>query len=149
MSPKHGEEIMMTGIPAIEAAVQKSREWIREVSDITGREEADSLQMMRGVLHVLRDRLPVAEAADLAAQLPVLLRGYYFEGWRPVQQPVAYRNRREFLDAVAAQFEPAGNLDPQQAVETVLGLLEKKISAGEMEDVKQNMPEALQEIFPG
>jgi uncharacterized protein (DUF2267 family) len=31
------------------------------------------------VLHALRDRLTVEEASDLAAQLPMLIRGLYYE----------------------------------------------------------------------
>ena len=40
----------------------------------------DAYRAVRGVLHTLRDRLPVEESAQLAAQLPTLLRGVFYEG---------------------------------------------------------------------
>jgi uncharacterized protein (DUF2267 family) len=53
------------------------------------------------VLHALRDRLTVNEAAQFGAQLPMLVRGIYYEGWDPTRLPVKM-NREEFLQRVPA-----------------------------------------------
>ena len=38
------------------------------------------------MLHAVRDRLQVNDAVSLGAQLPELLRGAYYEQWRPAKQ---------------------------------------------------------------
>src|SRR5690348_4982934 len=55
-----------------------------------------SYEVMRVVLHTLRDRLTVDEAAQLGAQLPLLIRGVYYEGWNPSRVPQKM-DREEFL----------------------------------------------------
>lgn len=55
---------------------------------------------LRRVLRALRDRLPPEEASHLASELPMLLEGVFYEGWRPASTPVRIRDRREFLDGM-------------------------------------------------
>ena len=57
----------------------------------------------RPVLHTLRDRLTVEEAAHLSAQLPLLIRVIYFEGWHPAHKPTKERFKEQFLDQIAAR----------------------------------------------
>jgi uncharacterized protein (DUF2267 family) len=64
--------------------------------------------MLRGYLYTLRNRLPVDEAAHLAAQLPKLLRGVYREGWRPRKSPETYHDAATFLDHLARNARLAG-----------------------------------------
>ena len=59
-------------------------------------------------LHALRDWLPLNEGADLAAQLPGLLRGAYYEQWRPATTPVKKRSKADFI----ARVEEAFRTDP-------------------------------------
>ena len=51
---------------------------------------------LRTVLHTLRDRLSVEEAVQLGAQLPMLIRGFYYEGWTLKQKPTKERHKTEF-----------------------------------------------------
>ncbi|MEV4320363.1 DUF2267 domain-containing protein [Actinocrispum sp. NPDC049592] len=44
-------------------------------------------RVVRTWMHLLRDRLPVNSAAHLAAPLPELLRGVFYDGWRPSRVP--------------------------------------------------------------
>jgi uncharacterized protein (DUF2267 family) len=100
------------------------------------------------VLHALRDWLEVDESANFAAQLPGLLRGAYYEGWRPATTPTRRRNRQAFLDHVEREFkrDPLGNT--AECVTAVFQLLEHKITAGEIQDVRCALPADVREMWP-
>lgn len=100
------------------------------------------------MLHALRDSLRVEEAANLGAQLPGLLRGAYYEQWRPSTTPVKSRSVEEFLERVREQFRRDPIAEPSQAVMAVFQLLSKKITEGEIKDVRGCLPEAVRNIWP-
>jgi uncharacterized protein (DUF2267 family) len=105
-----------------------------------------SYDALRAVLHALRDRLTVNEAADLAAQLPVLIRGVYYEGWKPAKVPVKM-NRAEFLERVQQQFPYQIDGSTEDLVHTVLDALSDYITVGEWEDIRANLPKDLAAVL--
>jgi uncharacterized protein (DUF2267 family) len=54
--------------------IEKAYGWPKELRN-------QSYAALSAVLHSLRDRLTVDESDQLAAQLPLLVRGMYFDGW--------------------------------------------------------------------
>ncbi len=77
------------GLESIDHTVQLSHIWINELdSRLRWENKHRSYRLLRTVLHALRDWLPVNEAVELGAQFPELLRGVYYEHWRPVMTPV-------------------------------------------------------------
>jgi uncharacterized protein (DUF2267 family) len=103
---------------------------------------------LRTVLHALRDRLTVEEAMQLGAQLPMLIRGFYFEGWTLKNKPHKERHKEQFLDHVREAFRDDVTVNPQQVVRAVFRVLQRHTSPGEIDDVKQVMPRALQQLWP-
>jgi uncharacterized protein (DUF2267 family) len=91
---------------------------------------------LRAVLRCLRDRLTIDEAAQLGAQLPMLVRGIYYEAWHPAGKPEKVRSREEFLARVDAQFGKASSLVPEHAARAVFSVLENHVSPGAIRDVK-------------
>ncbi len=136
-------------VPATVAhAVQQTQVWLKELRDNADlADEATALSVLRAVLHQLRDRLSVEEAVDLAAQLPTLVRGIYFEGWRPAHTPQKVRTKQKFLDQVTLKLLPH-RIPPELAVRDVLALISHHCDPGEISDVISQLPPELQELWP-
>ena len=142
---------MKTHQPEVfETTLQKTNIWLRELCDALhwGDDHCKAYNAMRAVLHVLRDRLPVAEAAHLGAQLPMLVRGIYYEDWRPAVTPIKIKTPQEFYDAVRAKFTADRNENPKRVTEGVLMMLCANTSPGEFEKIFQIFPPELREMWP-
>jgi uncharacterized protein (DUF2267 family) len=140
----------LTGLPAIDSAVHTTNAWIKDLAEAMSWQEDRhrAYQGLRAVLHALRDRLGVQEATDLAAQLPMLVRGAYYEGWHPDGKPLRERRKDQFLAHVAAAIPNQRDTDLEQLTTEVFRLLGRHVSPGEIEDVKANLPEELRALWP-
>lgn len=144
-------EVAMTSISQIwDNPVAKSNEWLKEVGKELGSENASTtLSALRSVLHALRDRLHPDETAQLAAQLPVLLKAVYFDGWNPSATPVKARTKEEFI-ALAMQSMPPGTspVDAERFTRAVFNVLAAHVSPGEVRDVQALLPAELKALWP-
>lgn len=133
-----------------DASLQKTQLWINDLAGELGWYEKPhkTCLAMRTALHALRDRLPIEEAVDLGAQLPILIRGIYYEGWTLSGKPLKERHKSEFLDHVAAVFRDDDRVDPEKLVRSVFKVLARHVSRGEIEQVKHLLPKSLQELWP-
>jgi uncharacterized protein (DUF2267 family) len=97
----------MTVPTSLSHALQQTQQWLKELRDNGDLDdEAAALSALRAVLHQLRDRLTPEEAVDLAAQLPLIVRGIYFEAWRPARTPGKLHTKEEFIGGVAHKLRP-------------------------------------------
>jgi uncharacterized protein (DUF2267 family) len=99
-------------------------------------------------LHALRDWLQVDESANLAAQLPALIRGIYYDQWRPAATPVKERSKADFIARIERDFLNDPIADVSQAVTAVFHLLSKKVTGGEIGDVRHSLPADLRSLWP-
>src|SRR4051812_22115102 len=135
-------------IGPIERSVQKSNEWVAELAGELGTEDrAEAWRALRAYLQVLRDRLTIDEAAQLAAQLPHLLRGVFYEGFDPGHQPEKIRDREVFLGRLAERAELADADDAAAVAAAVTRVLRRHISAGELDDVLSQLPTEIREVL--
>src|SRR5689334_2329249 len=103
-------EIPMThsNVDAIDHTVQQTNEWLRDIATELGTENHRHAYLaLRGSLHAIRDLLTVDESAHLSAQLPMLVRGIYFEEWDPSHGSAHDRSRESFLGHVADALRQA------------------------------------------
>jgi uncharacterized protein (DUF2267 family) len=132
----------------IERSVEKAHVWLNDTAAALGTEDQqEAYRVLRAYLHALRDRLPVDEAAQLAAQLPELIRGIYYEGWNPSATPVKYRSFAEFLDRIAEEALLGGETAASHAVGAASSVLRSHVSSGEVDDIRAILPEDLRPIL--
>jgi uncharacterized protein (DUF2267 family) len=138
-----------TGLAPFESTLQTTNIWLNEIRERLGWSEDHhrAYHALRAVLLALRDRLPVDQAAALAAQLPMLVRGFYYEGWHPHGKPVKERHKEEFLAHIAAAFRDDPDVDPERVTRVVLQVLSKHVSSGKIEGVKRTMPTELRSLW--
>ncbi len=137
------------GLESIDHTVQLTHVWINQLDALVGwQSKARSYRLLRTVLQALRDWLPANDAVHLAAQLPTLLRGVYYEHWRPTDTPVAERHRADFLARVDEAFCTDPILFTADAVSVAFEFLSEKIGADEIAKVRHALPADLRAIWP-
>jgi uncharacterized protein (DUF2267 family) len=128
----------------IQHSVEKTNIWLGEIAEeLGGDDRRYAYRALRAVLHALRDRLTVDVAAKLAAQLPILIRGVYYEDWDPSRTPLAIHDVGAFLDHVAAEGNMAGDTEASLAVAAVIRVLRAHVSDGEIDSVLAVLPASL------
>lgn len=137
-----------TSIANFTQAAQQAQQWVNELADDLDWDERRAYRLLRCVLHALRDWLTQEEMVDLSAQLPVLIRGIYFEGWKPLEAPVRDRKKADFIGRVQDSFSDDLLNDPDAAVTAVFRLLGRHVSHGEIVQVRNSMKKSMRELWP-
>lgn len=130
-----------THVPTLEHAIHQTNVWLKDVAaELDSDDHQYAYRALRAALHALRDRLPVNEAAQLAAQLPDLLRGVYYEGWHPSKTPVRFHTREQLLDRIVQEGSFAGHTEASYAADAAFAVVRRRISAGQVADVMAVLP---------
>ncbi|HMO83337.1 MAG TPA: DUF2267 domain-containing protein [Lacipirellulaceae bacterium] len=138
----------LTGLSEFDSAVEKANVWLKDLMKTLRWEDRHRAYFaMRTVLHALRDHLPAESVVALGAQLPMLVRGFYYDGWRPSGKPLKDRRRDSFLTGITAQFGDR-DIDSEGVVRAVLGVVTKHISPGEAARVERCLPAELRTLWP-
>lgn len=128
--------------------LEKTGVWLEALAqDLDNTTPNRAYSVLRAVLHALRDRLTVDAAASLGAQLPMLVRGFYYEGWRPAGTPVRYRHKEEFLQRVGDLYRGLDESQREAAVRAVFRLLAAHITGGELTHVRDQLPPELRSLW--
>jgi uncharacterized protein (DUF2267 family) len=135
-----------TGVDGLDRSIEKTNAWLADVAASFGTADRRlAYKVTRSWLHTLRDRLPAQVAAHLAAQLPELLRGVFYEGWNPSRVPVKY-GRDEYLARFAHQAQVHAG-EAQDACRRVTAALSKHISAGAIAEAMAVLPTDLRSLL--
>ena len=137
-----------TRVDVIDRSVEKTHIWINDLAEELGTEDNhEAYGVLRAFLHALRDHLSVDEAAALAAQLPIFIRGVFYERWDPSRTPEHARDLDSFLQRIASEARLAGETQASFAATAANRVLSRHISAGEMGSVLRMLPEHLREFL--
>ena len=130
-------------------ALQQTQEWLKELRDNADlADEAEAWSGLRSVLHQLRDRLTMEEAVQLSAQLPLVVRGVFFEGWKPHQVPdKSIKSQQDFLDALSVRLLPR-RIPAEPLARSVFGQLARHVDAGEISQVISQLPDDIKALWP-
>jgi uncharacterized protein (DUF2267 family) len=133
-------------LPTFERTLVKTNAWLDELMVEMGTDDRrEAYRALRATLHALRDRLGPHEAAHLGAQLPLLIRGVYYEGWHPAGKPLKDRPLPAFLSHIDDEIISG---DSEHVARCVFALLDRYISQGEIEDVRGVLPAGVRDLWP-
>ena len=138
----------MTGLEVFDKTIHTTNEWLKDLMFELGWEDRHkAYTALRSSLHALRDNLTVDEAKDLASQLPMLIRGFYYENWKPSALPQRTKSKEQFFQRIQDAF-PNETVDAESIVRAVFKLLHFRISEGEVQDIRGMLPPAIAELWP-
>ena len=138
-----------TGLDVFDTTLQKTHSWLNDLMQVLGWADKHKAYLaLRATLHALRDRLTVEEVAQLGAQLPMLIRGFYYEGWDPTGKPLRERHKEQFLAHIEQAFRGDDRIDPERVARAVFTVLAKRVTEGEIKDVKYILPAEMWDLWP-
>jgi uncharacterized protein (DUF2267 family) len=141
----------MSKLDILGRGTQTTHIWVKQAGEeLKWTDERRAFLALRSVLHALRDRLTIEEAVHLGAQLPIFIRGCYYDGWRPKKKPVRDPTRYGFLGEIQTSFKKTHDpqVDSIRVTRAIFRLLNRKISEGEINDVRSSLPKAVRDLWP-
>ena len=136
------------GLEVFDRTLQTTHIWLDEIIEDLGTDRHTAWHALGAVMRALRDRLPPGLSAHLSAELPLLVRGLYFDQWRPGEERLKERTLADFLERVSdglTGIRPIGSLDAAQAVFSVL---DRHLDSGQAAKVRNALPEDVRAIWP-
>lgn len=138
-----------TGLEVFDKTLQTTNIWLGEIERDLGPDRQVAWKVLSTVLHKLRDRLPVEHSAHLGSQLPLLARGAYYDQYQPARQPSDCNTVEEFVAEVAEWLSDIRPVDPKAATASVLALLSRQITGGQIAKVQNVLPQSLRDFWLG
>ncbi|RJQ30674.1 DUF2267 domain-containing protein [Candidatus Parcubacteria bacterium] len=135
-------------VHVFDTTLQKTNEILKDIEDYFGWKDRNKAYLaLRVVLHTLRDRLPVEAAAAFGAQLPMLVKGFYYDGWKPSAAPLKM-SKAEFIGEIERQIDPLSfEQKTENIVKGILEVIEKHIEPAEIKKIKNLLPKDIREML--
>jgi uncharacterized protein (DUF2267 family) len=108
---------------SFEYAVSEAEDWITDMmAELGSRDRASAVACLRWGLRAVRDSVSAEEAAEIGGQLPLIVRGLFFEGWHPAEhRPMA------FDELVKLIGRKCGGRHASQVTRAVVRVLERRL----------------------
>ena len=137
-----------TGLDVFDKTLQTTNIWLDEIMSELGPDRQLAWHVLGAVLRALRDRLPVGLIAHLGSQLPILVRGTYYDQWTPRDKPLELRSREEFFDHVGQALWNTRPVNVQEAVQVVFRTISNHVTEGQVRKVRESLPRDLATLWP-
>ena len=141
----------LTGLEVFDLTIQRTNNWLKDLmQELNWTDRRNTYLVFRCALHALRDHMPVSEAVFLGEQLPMLLRGAYFEHWNPSGKPEKLNSQADFFDTLSIYLARDGESTSgaEAVMRALFRFLERKAADGEIEDIQSLLPRVLHDLWP-
>lgn len=139
-----------TGLAVFDKTLQETNLWLKALMARLGTDDRDeAYAILRATLHAVRDRIGPENAVHLGAQLPILLRGVYYEGWRMAGAPSKERHKSAFLQHAHREMPGILDADTELAVRAVFEVMWERLDQGETAKLLKIFPSELRELWTG
>lgn len=135
------------GLEVFDKTLETTHIWLKEIMADLGPDRQVAWKVLSVVLQKLRDRLPLGLAAHLGAQLPILVRGIYYDQFEPGKLPTACDSREQFVAEVEEWLRDIRPVDPDTAIQSVFGVLSRHVDGGQITKVVEALPKSLRQSF--
>jgi uncharacterized protein (DUF2267 family) len=136
------------GLAVFDRTIQTTNIWLDEVMEDLGEDRQVAWKVLGVVIRKLRDRLPVELAAHLGADLPLLIRGAYYDQFEPARQPTREHTFDQFCGEIAEHLRDTRPVDPGVVVLSVFGLLSRHLPEGQIAKVQEALPHDIRRAWP-
>lgn len=137
-----------TGLDVFDKTLQTTHIWLDEIMETVGPDRNVAWHVLGSVLRNLRDRLPLELAAHLGAQLPLLVRGAYYDQFRPGHVPERFHSEDEFLGRVIGDLRGIRPVNAREATRSVFAVLDHHVTPEQLEKVKWSLPAPIRGLWP-
>lgn len=136
-----------TGLEVFDRTLQTTNIWLDEVMERIGPDRHAAWHVLGAVLHALRDRVPLELAVHFGAQLPLLVRGLYYDQWHLGVAPTRERSREEFLGRVTDGLRGMRPINPEDATRAVFRTLAHRLDPGVITKVTDALPRPIRGLW--
>jgi uncharacterized protein (DUF2267 family) len=137
-----------TGLEVFDRTVHTTNVWLHEIAEDLGPDRNRAWHVLGAVLRCLRDQLPAELAAHLAAQLPLLVRGAFYDAWNPSAADRRAKSDKEFLAKLADQLAGTRPTNSEQAARVVFGVLARHVDREQIAKVRNALSEKVRRLWP-
>ena len=134
------------GLEVFDKSLQTTHIWLNEITEVIGPDRKVAWKVLSTVLHKLRDRLRVEDAAHLSAELPLIVRGVFYDQFQPSRQPMSC-NLEEFIAEVGEWLQDTRPVDPREATRAVFATLSRHIPRGQITKTQNALSEDLRAFW--
>jgi uncharacterized protein (DUF2267 family) len=139
-----------SGLDVFDKTLQTTNIWLDELmgDQAIGPDRQIAWHVLGAVLRAVRNRIPLDLAAHLGAQLPLLVRGAYYDQFRPADQPERLRSLDQFLEHVGAELATTRPVNVRDATRAVFQVVSRHVDRGQIAKVRQSLPEEILVLWP-